>query len=299
MPDVNDTAAEKTGRQRRSPLARWRGLSRSSKRWIGIIAIVSAVIAVFVLVPAYIATRPAFVKRYVNLAPEYATWSTSIHATVPCQKCHVPPTTVARVGYTSRMLGEFYLSIVAPSRQPALYAPPTNAACQSCHIELRTVSPSGDLNIPHRAHVDVLKMRCITCHRYLVHQANPEGDHNPRMQTCLTCHNGVKAKAGCPTCHTAKVQPLSHHTVDWLSTHAKAASAPGADCKRCHGWTANWCAECHSHRPASHAATWRTTHGAAVKANRDCEACHAPAFCIRCHGVVPQLNFNPALKLVQ
>ena len=42
-----------------------------------------------------------------------------------------------------------------------------------------------------------------------------------------------------------------------------------------------------------------TAHGAAVKLHRGCEACHAAPFCTRCHGVVPKLNFDPALKLVK
>ena len=41
----------------------------------------------------------------------------------------------------------------SPSREPTLFDKPTNEACLSCHIDLRTVSPKGDLNIPHRAHV--------------------------------------------------------------------------------------------------------------------------------------------------
>jgi len=35
-----------------------------------------------------------------------------------------------------------------------------------------------------------------------------------------------------------------------------------------------------------------------VKVHRDCEVCHTGSFCINCHGDVPQLNFDPNLKLV-
>ena len=71
------------------------------------------------------------------------------------------------------------------------------------------------------------------------------------------------------------------------------------NCVPCHGWTTNWCADCHSRRPRDHTADWRKTHGQAVAAHRNCEACHTADFCIKCHGAVPQQNFNPALKLVQ
>ena len=52
-------------------------------------------------------------------------------------------------------------------------------ACSKCHVDLRTVSPSGDLNIPHRAHVAVLKMQCVECHDNLVHTTNAAGQPHP------------------------------------------------------------------------------------------------------------------------
>ena len=100
----------------------------------------------------------------------------------------------------------------------------------------------------------------------------------------------------CSTCHTAKAIPPSHKAADWTAVHAQMQSK--VDCKPCHSWTTNWCADCHSHRPRDHGPDWRAKHGDQVKAHRNCEACHAAAFCVRCHGEVPQTNFNPALRVV-
>lgn len=289
-PAAVDATPEQAGPKRRR-------LSPRMRRWVLGGGIALALVLVFIVVPGYIALQPKFMQRYPRFSSEYQSWAASVHAEIPCQRCHVPPSALAQTAYKARMVGEFYLSLVAPNRQPPLFKPPTNAACRSCHLELRTVSPSGDLNIPHRAHVEVLKMDCITCHKYLVHTTNPQGTHTPAMATCLTCHNGVKAKDGCPTCHTNKDMPLNHRTSDWLVVHPQMQAT--MNCKACHGWTANWCAECHSHRPKSHGPNWRSAHGKAVATNRDCEACHQAAFCIRCHGQLPMLNYDPALKLVQ
>lgn len=259
--------------------------------------IAGLVIVVLLVIPGYIALQPRFMRRYSHFSGQYQTWSTSVHANVSCQQCHVQPTMLAQAVYGARMVGEFYLSTVDPSRQPALFPKPTNAACQSCHIDLRTVSPSGDLNIPHRAHVEVLKLDCIKCHAYLVHTTNPKGTHTPSMATCLTCHDGRQAKNACVTCHTNKGEPVSHRSPDWVVVHPQMQAK--VDCKGCHAWTTNWCSACHQKRPKSHTADWRTTHGQQVKVHRNCEACHQPAFCVKCHGVVPQLNFNPALQLVK
>lgn len=291
-----DSPQKKTWRDR---LSRTRGTKRvptNRRRLLLIIGVAILVIALFGIVPGYFATRPQFLARYSNLKNAHGTWSTSVHAQASCQSCHISPKWTAQAVYDVRMLGEFYLSFVMPSRQLDLLSTPTNEACSSCHIDLRTVSPQGDLNIPHRAHVAVLKLKCVECHEFLVHETNPEGTHNPRMVKCLTCHDGKKAKNSCSACHTNKALPENHKAADWVIVHSDKQKE--IDCAKCHKWTEKWCAQCHATRPRSHTKTWRSDHGKQVKIRRNCEACHDAAFCVRCHGEVPSLNFNPALKPV-
>jgi uncharacterized Fe-S cluster protein YjdI len=57
--------------------------------------------------------------------------------------------------------------------------------------------------------------------------------------------------------------------------------------------------DCHADRPQSHGDDWRAVHGERVAEHRSCEACHIGAFCVRCHGEVPRLNYDPALELVE
>jgi hypothetical protein len=261
------------------------------------LAIAAGLITVFVLIPAYIGSQPAFTQRYSSMESAHDTWAASVHAQVKCQSCHVPPSAVPQAFYGLRMAGEFYLQLLPISRQPDLAGKPQNEACGSCHIDLRAVSPSGDLNIPHRAHVEVLEIDCIECHSYLVHETNPQGNNAPTMAGCLECHDGVKAKRDCEACHNEKGAPLSHKAADWTVVHPQKQDAE--DCVSCHGWTEDWCAQCHTNRPRSHAVDWRKTHGATVEQRRNCEACHEAPFCEECHGEVPQLNFDPALQLAQ
>lgn len=297
MSEEKDTSRKRTWRDAFSRARVRRRMTPERRRLLVRAGIVALVVTVVAIIPGYIATQPGFMQRYSHFKTEYQTWSTSVHAQVPCQRCHVAPTFLAQAEYSLRMLGEFYLSSVNPSRQPRLFDTPTNAACQSCHVDLRTVSPSGDLNIPHRAHVVVLKLPCVKCHAYLVHATNSEGKHTPSMATCLTCHDGRQAKNACSICHANKGEPVSHRSPDWIVIHPQMQTK--VDCKSCHQWTEHWCADCHAKRPKSHTADWRVKHAQQVKVRRNCEACHEPSFCIRCHGEVPQLNFNPALKLVR
>jgi len=290
VPEEQEKRQGLAGRMRRALR-----LTPERSRLLKRLGIVAAVIVVFAVIPAYYALQPGFVTRYPNLLIPHATWSRSTHKAVSCQSCHVPPTVTAQSVYAVRMLGQFYVSLVMPSKLIATFDRPTNAACQHCHVELVKAAPKGDLRIPHAAHVDVLKLQCIQCHAFLVHETSPEGKHTPPMAACLKCHDGVQAKNACVTCHTAKAAPDSHKAADWVRIHPQEQAS--ADCAKCHGWTKDWCADCHSRRPPSHTADWRTTHAAAVKIHRNCEACHVATFCINCHGDVPMLNFDPKSKL--
>jgi cytochrome c nitrite reductase small subunit len=268
-----------------------------SRRRLAIVLAIASALVLLAIVPGYLASRPDFFARYPALSSRYAPWTVSAHAGTPCDACHVRPGLLGRTAYRLRMVGEFYVSLVSRSRAPDVFAVPTDEACLVCHSDLRTVSPKGDLKIPHRAHVTILKMRCVECHRYLVHEKSPEGKRVPPMAACLKCHDGDKAKSACSTCHTQKAAPASHKAADWLVDHG--GQTADAACQKCHRWAKDWCADCHSQRPRSHGADWRAAHGGRVAAHRGCEACHAGTFCIRCHGEVPKLNHDPALGLVK
>lgn len=261
------------------------------------VGVVLLAILLLVIVPGYVASRPGFFGGVSAVAAEHEAWSTSTHLEASCDACHVPPEALAQAAYRVRMVGEFYLSLVLRSRTPGVFATPTNDGCLACHNDLRTVSPKGDLQIPHRAHVSILEMQCVECHNYLVHELSPEGEHTPPMVECLRCHDGDTAQDACTACHTEKAAPESHATKDWLIAHATHAADP--ECTSCHKWADNWCADCHSKRPQSHGSDWRAVHRIQVATHRSCEACHEGAFCMPCHGEIPQLNYDPRLKLIQ
>ncbi len=267
------------------------------RRRLIVASLIVLAIVLLVVIPGFLGTRPGFFGRVPSLNEKYETWSTSTHLEAGCEECHVPPGVLAQASYRARMAGEFYLSLVLRSREPRVFGTPTNESCLACHNDLRTVSPKGDLQIPHRAHVTVLKMKCVECHNYVVHEKSPEGKNTPPMIGCLRCHNGDIAKDSCTACHTKKAAPQSHAAPDWPIVHAERATDP--ECDSCHKWTEDWCVDCHVRRPQSHGADWRAKHGEQVKKHRSCEACHEAQFCVRCHGELPQENFDPTLSMVK
>lgn len=280
-----------------TPVGASQGARSRARRGTVLVALVCAALVTLLAIGVVAGTRPGYLRRIPTFSQPVAEWSRSSHAEVSCEQCHVQPGMLARARYGLRMAGEFYLRIPVSSRVPEVMVSPTNAACLVCHSDLRTVSPEGDLRIPHRAHVEILKMRCVECHSNLVHEPGSDGKNVPPMESCLTCHDGDIAKDSCSACHTEKAAPKSHAASDWLVVHADQAES--ATCPTCHRWAEDWCTDCHTQRPVSHGGDWRATHGRAVESHRSCEACHAGGFCIRCHGEVPQQNYDPTLKLVE
>jgi hypothetical protein len=207
-----------------------RATPRLGRRLWWIAGAIAAAMLLFVVTPGVIATQPSFLTRYPRYKVPHATWAVSRHRSVKCQACHVPPNVVAQTGYWVQMVGAFYLQFVAPSWAPTPFAAPRNSNCLQCHNDKRTVSPSGDLNIPHQAHVEVLKVPCVMCHKYLVHDKSPEGKNAPAMATCLVCHDGARAKNQCSACHRNKSAPASHRAADWLVVHPEAAKT--TDCAK-------------------------------------------------------------------
>ena len=151
---------------------------------------------------------PAVHEELHEFQPQYHAWASSVHASVRCEQCHVKPGLVPQTAYRAYMLGQFYVSLVARSTPPKAIG---TAAHQRGVPEL----PPG---LPHRLAVRRpqhpaprpcrrAQARLRQCHGYLVHDKNPEGNNKPRMETCLTCHDGKKAKNSCATCHTSKAAP--------------------------------------------------------------------------------------------
>jgi hypothetical protein len=130
----------------------------------------------------------------------------------------------------------------------------------------------------------VLKVNCVVCHKDLVHSVNTAGFNRPEMATCLNlCHDGTKATNKCVKCHTRKQTPPSHSKPDWLLVHSTQAAT--TKCGECHGFTPDFCADCHAKRPASHKGNWKKDHKYRAKQlGKGCLVCHGgEKFCKTCH----------------
>jgi len=253
------------------------------RRWLMWAAIGLVALVVFLLVlPVFSTLHPNYYRRYPGLGERMDNWAHSTHSKVGCSGCHVDPGARGFLTFAARSIPAFYSQLFQGASSTNLLRAPDREACQKCHTTYRTVAPSGDLRIPHRAHVVVLGMECKTCHKNLVHSPNRRGFNRPEMEDCLTCHDGDTASNECSDCHTDKAAPENHAQKNWPEIHGQMAEK--IDCAKCHDWTPDYCENCHKQRPASHTATWKTDHASHAKTRgKGCLVCHDEEFCKECH----------------
>lgn len=250
---------------------------------VALILLAVAFVVILVL-PVVSVLQPGYYRRYPALGERMDNWKTSTHSKISCIACHVEPGAASFVTFAARSVPAFYSQLFTGPSDTNLLPAPSREACQKCHTQYRKVAPSGDLLIPHKAHVEVLDMECNECHKDLVHSLNRRGFNRPEMESCLEqCHDGDTASAECIDCHTRKQTPESHASKDWLAVHGAEAES-GVDCAECHDWTPNYCSECHEKRPASHVGNWKKGHAEHAKIRGDgCLVCHEEKFCKECH----------------
>lgn len=219
----------------------------------------------------------------------YDAWKKSTHSRVKCLDCHVKPGLLNGIKYRAGLVSKIITQVVQSPTRPTTIILPDNANCENCHKTNRKITASGDIIIPHKAHVKVLRMRCVTCHRQLVHARGTGARNKPGMTICYKCHDGKVAKNSCSACHTDKNTPEDHRVADWLVIHSQAQKQDPANCEKCHGWVQDYCKECHQRKPRSHAGKWRTHHRDRIAAlgMKNCLQCHNEQFCVRCHGIMP------------
>ena len=252
------------------------------KRRMWLVGALVFVLMVLLVLPVFSTLQPEYYERYPGLRVRMDNWRKSTHAKVGCAGCHMDPGPIGFLAFAAKSIPDFYSQLIQGPRSTNLLSVPDREACQRCHTNYRQVSPNGDLLIPHRAHVAVLKIDCPVCHKNLVHSANTKGFNSPEMATCMKCHDGKRASDKCIKCHTRKEVPRSHLQKDWLAVHSQKTAT--VDCSTCHGFTQNFCADCHRRRPSSHAGNWKKDHRVRAKENRKrCLVCHDEKFCKTCH----------------
>lgn len=187
------------------------------------------------------------------------------------------------------------------------------SACEVCHVGFdhtvqrdvpRVVFPAPNVVFNHQVHVEK-KVECKVCHSDMTTVELATRQQLPKMETCLTCHDGQTASAACATCHLTQpsgrlrlqfssgtLRPMQgnpfglDHGPRYEFTHGTRAALDRQMCSECHA--ENECQSCHDslQKPLSvHPNDFITLHP--IQARTDatkCDSCHrAQSFCAACH----------------
>jgi hypothetical protein len=169
-------------------------------------------------------------------------------------------------------------------------------------------APPALLQFDHAGHL-ARGATCAQCHGDMTQVRLATTLQLPAEASCLTCHDGVRARAECTVCHPSdaggrmvtrarddRVSPPlvpkgrsawgMNHDLGFVENHASVAKARAQACTACHD--DHFCQDCHSGpvRPMRlHSGDYLTLHAMDARAGRmDCQSCHrAQTFCLGCH----------------
>jgi c(7)-type cytochrome triheme protein len=190
------------------------------------------------------------------------------------------------------------------------------AGCDYCHAGFdftvqkeppRSAFPDPNIIFPHKVHVD-RKVDCQVCHQDMANVVLATRDQLPKMEVCLTCHDGRQAANACATCHVTgakggrilvsfantpdKLRPMAgnplgiDHGIRFDRNHGGRTMMEQNTCMECHA--DRECLACHDGlmKPLTvHPNDYITLHP--IQARQDsvrCDACHRrQTFCAACH----------------
>jgi nitrate/TMAO reductase-like tetraheme cytochrome c subunit len=197
-----------------------------------------------------------------EMKPQYYTLKASSHSEVECASCHVEPGVENYAKAKANGVVELYKkqtdTYLAPIKMPNLIP---DESCERCHnMNARSVTPSGDIIIPHDKH-KTEGIECVQCHsgtahgevsdRKMTYKSDYEkwnqklGTHvmsdtkyiRPQMGTCMECHKVQKAPLECTACHESTMVPENHKTEKFKAGgHGKIEPSDLENCEKCHSY---------------------------------------------------------------
>ena len=174
-----------------------------------ILAVLAAVAVTVLAAPYAMVARPESCGICHAMRPYVASWRTSTHSAAArdCASCHAAPGVVGGFVYRMGLYGELFASIRGAKFEVGRAELPGTTSCLrgGCHTANRVTSPSGDLKIGHRVHIEDADLACVRCHPGAAHVGVGDLALIPPMKTCKGCHE--KEMEYCDFCHTRTMGP--------------------------------------------------------------------------------------------
>lgn len=231
-------------------------LKKSKIRWSGWtkrIILLTCTGVIGIAGAAEAAGKPSFCIKCHEMMPEYQTWQASAHNRLECIVCHRDQSYLRSL-QPKHLKNDYLLPL-------ELESPIPDSICEACHTQARTITPSGDIIVPHDKHL-AQGVTCVRCHAGVAHgqiterQITIDGDferwntvagranmawpyRTVGMSECLECHQERDAPLDCKACHQRIVEQETHQAEGWLmqKEHGQAAFQNVNECDKCHSNT--------------------------------------------------------------
>ncbi len=225
---------------------------------------------------------PTFCFSCHEMGIYYESWKDSPHKDLQCVQCHISPGAENMMIHKTKSLKQVYIHFrgVKPGEIKG-HVPDIN--CTQCHKESPELVVYHSLQITHKKHL-TMGVKCVYCHKNVVHGAGSDFLHNPTMATCITCHDGKKASNKCSLCHVKEIErDRSEFNGTWIATHKRDIKDSGEEsCTHCHH--KDYCTNCHKTMFPHPRDFESSPHIADARKNGDrCKRCHDKGFCDACH----------------
>ena len=209
----------------------------------------------------------------------------SSHGGVECAECH------ASHGGAAYVVDGLRAMHWLAESSPETVAPSgfDDDRCIECHEDIfEGVVENRGIAV---SHADFEATLCTQCHNGIAHEISGRWYRSPEMDDCVECHRTSPTNAdSCNLCHVPdpSAERREGNTV-WRATHGrgwqKTHGMGDLDmCKACHAPV--YCIDCHGVR-IPHSQDWLGSHGGqvVVSGRAECETCHESSWCDSCHQV--------------
>jgi hypothetical protein len=156
---------------------------------------------------------------------------------------------------------------------------PGQIKCNSCHnLDMdENGKYKANNNLEKSTFQKPLKAICHECHRSDDKNYNSEKSEKA-PKSCYTCHDSFE--------NISAIQPQTHQSKFWKSSHGMNARIDGTSCLNCH--SNSQCSTCHTQRNdlslKNHMRNFRFFHSIEARlAPQRCDACHSKTYCTQCH----------------
>lgn len=214
----------------------------------------------------------------------------SSHSKVSCYECHLTSSYWSYPAAKIAEIGRMYpAQLLHGGKLTGPVTVTSRQACLHCHAGvLDAVAEGNGLRILHAK--CAVGASCDQCHSQVPHGKASRLPRTPVMDDCVACHKREGASVKCTACHSeTKRETERSVSAPWQVTHGRNwQSTHGMgdldSCSTCHAPT--YCVRCHG-VALPHDAAFGAQHGQIAKTNpAACEGCHqTDTFCNACHGI--------------